>query len=26
LFTCAYDLFNGDFLAGGRGELLIRAT
>ena len=25
LFTCTYDLFNGDFLAGGRGELLIRA-
>lgn len=25
LFTCAYDLYNGDFLTGGRGELLIRA-
>jgi formylmethanofuran dehydrogenase subunit C len=25
LFRCAYELYNGDFLAGGRGELLIRA-
>jgi len=25
LLGCSYDLFNGDFLAGGRGELLIRA-
>jgi len=25
LFTCAYDVYNGDFLAGGRGELLVRA-
>jgi formylmethanofuran dehydrogenase subunit C len=25
LLTCPYDLHNGDFLAGGRGELLIRA-
>jgi formylmethanofuran dehydrogenase subunit C len=24
LFTASYDLFNGDFLTGGRGELLIR--
>lgn len=24
LLTCSLDLFNGDFLAGGRGELLIR--
>jgi formylmethanofuran dehydrogenase subunit C len=26
LLGCAYDLYNGDFLAGGRGELLIRAA
>ena len=26
LLTSAYDLYNGDFLAGGRGELLIRAV
>jgi formylmethanofuran dehydrogenase subunit C len=26
LLTCSYDLFNGDFLNGGRGELLIRAA
>jgi formylmethanofuran dehydrogenase subunit C len=25
LRACSYDLYNGDFLAGGRGELLIRA-
>jgi formylmethanofuran dehydrogenase subunit C len=25
LVTCAYDLYNGDFLTGGRGELLTRA-
>jgi len=25
LMTCAYDLYNGDFLTGGRGEMLIRA-
>jgi formylmethanofuran dehydrogenase subunit C len=25
LFTCQYDLYNGDFLAGGRGEILLRA-
>jgi len=25
LLACSYDLFNGDFLAGGRGELLVRA-
>jgi formylmethanofuran dehydrogenase subunit C len=24
LLTCSYDLYNGDFLTGGRGELLIR--
>jgi formylmethanofuran dehydrogenase subunit C len=24
LLSCSYDLYNGDFLAGGRGELLIR--
>jgi hypothetical protein len=23
---CSYDLYNGDFLAGGRGELLVRAA
>jgi formylmethanofuran dehydrogenase subunit C len=26
LFTCEYDLYNGDFLVGGRGEMLIRAA
>lgn len=26
LFTCGYDLYNGDFLNGGRGEVLIRAA
>jgi len=26
LLTCSYDLYNGDFLAGGRGELLVRAA
>lgn len=26
LFTCAYDLFNGDFLCGGRGEVLLRVA
>jgi formylmethanofuran dehydrogenase subunit C len=26
LFTCSYDLFNGDFLEGGRGEILLRAN
>jgi formylmethanofuran dehydrogenase subunit C len=26
LFTSAYELFNGDFLTGGRGELLLRAS
>jgi formylmethanofuran dehydrogenase subunit C len=26
LLACSYDLFNGDFLAGGRGEMLIRAA
>src|SRR4030095_10736215 len=26
LFTCSYDLFNGDFLEGGRGEILLRAS
>src|SRR5437868_7066995 len=26
LMACSYELFNGDFLAGGRGEMLIRAT
>jgi formylmethanofuran dehydrogenase subunit C len=26
LLTSAFDVFNGDFLAGGRGELLIRAA
>lgn len=25
LLACSYDLYNGDFLAGGRGELLMRA-
>jgi formylmethanofuran dehydrogenase subunit C len=25
-FNCLYDLFNGDFITGGRGELLIRAA
>jgi formylmethanofuran dehydrogenase subunit C len=25
LFTCAYDLYNGDFLEGGRGEILLPA-
>ena len=25
LLTCPYDLYNGDFLTGGRGEFLIRA-
>jgi formylmethanofuran dehydrogenase subunit C len=24
LLTCTYDLYNGDFLTGGRGEFLIR--
>src|SRR5262245_27863840 len=24
LLDCSYDLYNGDFLAGGRGELLLR--
>ena len=26
LLSCSYDLFNGDFLAGGRGEVLLRAV
>jgi formylmethanofuran dehydrogenase subunit C len=26
LFTCSYDLYNGDFLEGGRGEILLRAN
>jgi hypothetical protein len=26
LLTVGYDLYNGDFLTGGRGELLIRAV
>jgi formylmethanofuran dehydrogenase subunit C len=26
LLTCQYDLYNGDFLEGGRGEILLRAT
>ena len=26
LLGCSYDLYNGDFLTGGRGELLIRAA
>jgi formylmethanofuran dehydrogenase subunit C len=26
LFTCQYDLYNGDFLEGGRGEILLRAN
>jgi formylmethanofuran dehydrogenase subunit C len=25
LFICEYDLYNGDFLEGGRGEVLVRA-
>jgi formylmethanofuran dehydrogenase subunit C len=25
LFTCEYELYNGDFLEGGRGEILLRA-
>jgi formylmethanofuran dehydrogenase subunit C len=26
LFTCDYDLYSGDFLEGGRGELLLRVA
>jgi formylmethanofuran dehydrogenase subunit C len=26
LLGCSYDIYNGDFLAGGRGEMLIRAA
>ena len=26
LFTCSYDLYNGDFLEGGRGEILLKAN
>lgn len=26
LLTCSYDLYNGDFLEGGRGEILVRAA
>jgi formylmethanofuran dehydrogenase subunit C len=26
VLTCSYDLFNGDFLAGGRGEVLLRVN
>jgi formylmethanofuran dehydrogenase subunit C len=26
LYTCQYDLFNGDLLEGGRGEILLRAV
>ncbi len=26
LFSCGYDLYNGDFLEGGRGEILLRAN
>ena len=25
LFRCEYDLYNGDLLEGGRGEILLRA-
>jgi len=25
-FTCDYDIYNGDFLEGGRGEILLRAN
>jgi len=26
LLTAAYDLYNGDFIVGGRGEVLIKAA
>ena len=26
LLTCQYDLYNGDFIEGGRGEILLRAV
>jgi formylmethanofuran dehydrogenase subunit C len=26
LFTCSYDLYNGDLIEGGRGEVLLRAA